>query len=129
MVTRLLAFTMLAGGLLVGAANAQPVPAKKAAPRKVAPRKARPTQPQSKKAHTHGRAAGKAPAKAGCGGAKTASGKKGPKPLPLDGPPPKWVCDVTKLEMEPVWHGAQIKAGFTIKNEGEGNLKIKAKGG
>jgi len=46
-----------------------------------------------------------------------------------DGPLPRWVCPETNIKIEPVWNGDQIECAFMIRNEGKGDLRIKARGG
>lgn len=45
------------------------------------------------------------------------------------GPPPRWVCKEPTVTMEPAWPGGQVECAFEIRNEGEGDLVIQAKGG
>lgn len=45
------------------------------------------------------------------------------------GPPPRWVCKEPTLTMAPAWPGGQVECTFKIRNEGEGDLVIQAKGG
>lgn len=45
------------------------------------------------------------------------------------GPPPRWVCKEPTVTMEPAWPGGQVECTFEIRNEGEGDLVIQAKGG
>ncbi|UCE60350.1 MAG: hypothetical protein JSU63_01105 [Phycisphaerales bacterium] len=53
-----------------------------------------------------------------------------PEPTPSpDGPQPKWVIEQSNLTIPSVWLGQPLRCGFTIRNEGEGDLKIEAKGG
>jgi len=42
---------------------------------------------------------------------------------------PKWFLESTEVVLEPVWRGEQIACSFDIKNRGDANLKIQAKGG
>lgn len=42
---------------------------------------------------------------------------------------PKWVCEATKVTLEPIWAGEPLKAKWVIKNTGDADLKIKLKGG
>jgi hypothetical protein len=59
--------------------------------------------------------------------AKSAAAKD---PVPVvDGPLPKYVCQQPIIQLDPLWAGAKITATWTIKNEGEGDLQIKVKGG
>ena len=41
----------------------------------------------------------------------------------------QWVCDKPTVTIDPIWRGEQIACSFSIRNEGTGDLKIKAKGG
>jgi hypothetical protein len=50
-------------------------------------------------------------------------------PQTTDGPLPRWVCSETTVTAKPVWTGEQIECTFDIRNEGKGDLNIKAKGG
>jgi hypothetical protein len=50
-------------------------------------------------------------------------------PQTADGPLPRWVCSETTVTPKPVWTGEQIECAFHIRNEGKGDLEIKAKGG
>ena len=45
------------------------------------------------------------------------------------GPPPRWVCKEPTVTMAPAWPGGQVECAFEIRNEGEGDLIIQAKGG
>ena len=65
--------------------------------------------------------------KAGCG-SDDGKKKKGSDTLSED-ENARWACDITTVNLEPVWSGAQITFGFDIRNEGTAPLKIKAKGG
>jgi len=51
-----------------------------------------------------------------------------PKPSP-DGPQPRWVLPQQTVEVPPVWVGQNIVCPFNIHNEGDGDLRIRAKGG
>ena len=45
-------------------------------------------------------------------------------------PDAKWACDKTTVELEPAWRGDnKLTFDFEIRNEGTGDLKIRAKGG
>jgi hypothetical protein len=82
----------------------------------------------------------KAPAKepAGCGDHskqdraalrnKTMAADEGPVPE-KEGPQPKLVCNTKTVKAEPAWAGKMVSFEFEIKNAGEANLRIKAKGG
>ncbi|MFH0982358.1 MAG: hypothetical protein V2A79_12575 [Planctomycetota bacterium] len=50
-------------------------------------------------------------------------------PEAASGPAPQWVCAAPAITLEPLWSGKQIEAVWVIKNEGEGDLVIKLKGG
>ncbi|UCF34764.1 MAG: hypothetical protein JSV78_05555 [Phycisphaerales bacterium] len=50
-------------------------------------------------------------------------------PQTTGGPLPRWVCSETTVTAKPVWTGEQIECTFNIRNEGKGDLNIKAKGG
>ncbi len=53
-----------------------------------------------------------------------------PEPTPAPaGPQPKWAIENSNLTIPPIWHGQALRCGFTIRNEGEADLQIKAKGG
>ena len=49
-----------------------------------------------------------------------------PKPA---GGSPQWVCPESTVTIDPVWRGQQIECSFSIRNEGAGDLNIKARGG
>jgi hypothetical protein len=51
-----------------------------------------------------------------------------PMPNPV-GPQPKWVLESNEIELEPMWHGGTVQCVFKIRNEGEGDLSIRARGG
>ena len=45
-------------------------------------------------------------------------------------PQPKWACDQQTVTAEPVWRGEKsLTFAFNIRNEGTGDLQIKASGG
>jgi hypothetical protein len=50
-------------------------------------------------------------------------------PQTTGGPLPRWVCSETTVTTKPVWTGEKIECAFHIRNEGKGDLNIKAKGG
>ncbi len=53
-----------------------------------------------------------------------------PNPKPAEsGPHPHWVCAQSTITADPVWKGQRVKFTFKITNDGEADLKIKAKGG
>ena len=63
--------------------------------------------------------------KAGCGDKTTVL-----IPTPSqDGPQPKWACDEPLVTADPIWKGEKIEFAFNVRNDGEGPLKILAKGG
>ncbi len=62
------------------------------------------------------------------GGCGTKSAAPTPKPA-QSGPHPHWVCAQPTITAEPVWKGERVKFAFKITNDGEADLKIKAKGG
>jgi hypothetical protein len=71
---------------------------------------------------------------AGCGDEADASpdprfGPQSLSPQTADGPLPRWVCSETTVTPKPVWTGEQIECAFHIRNDGKGDLNIKAKGG
>jgi hypothetical protein len=41
----------------------------------------------------------------------------------------KWVCPETTITPPPLWRGQEIECAWMIRNDGTGNLDIKAKGG
>lgn len=86
---------------------------------------ARPEGAQSQTGQPQTPKPGPATTEAGCGD-KTAVVV--PTPLP-DGPQPKYVCSEPLVNADPVWKGEQIEFTFDIRNDGEGPLKILAKGG
>lgn len=45
------------------------------------------------------------------------------------GAQPKWACEETKIQLEPVWKGGSLQCIFKIRNEGEADLTIRARGG
>ena len=58
----------------------------------------------------------------GCGDRST---KLDMEPPPLDQPQPRWECEQTELEIEPVWYGKPAEFVFKVRNVGEGVLNIK----
>lgn len=62
------------------------------------------------------------------GGCAKDSGQPAPKPSAA-GPQPRWVCKQTNVTLDAVWRGKPADFTFEIGNEGEGDLKIKLKGG
>ena len=42
---------------------------------------------------------------------------------------PKWSCPEPLVTVEPRWQGEQIECPFMIRNDGDRNLEIKARGG
>jgi hypothetical protein len=57
-----------------------------------------------------------------------ASTSKGPEVA--KGPPwPGWACEESNLTLEDLWAGQTLSATWTIRNDGEGDLEILAKGG
>ena len=66
--------------------------------------------------------------KGGCG----SSGKNAKlnlDPPPADQPQPKLFIENETIELEPLWRGQPAVFVFKIRNEGEGVLNFKAKGG
>lgn len=63
----------------------------------------------------------------GCGGSM--SGKVDLTPPPADQPQPRYVCDEPEVEAPPSWGGGTAEFVFKIRNEGEGALNIRVKGG
>lgn len=59
-----------------------------------------------------------------CG--KTTNARPVPNP---EGPQPKFVCETTKVELDPLWRGTKAVFPFDIRNDGEGPLQIQLKGG
>ncbi len=49
--------------------------------------------------------------------------------IPTEGKIPRWSCQEPEITVEPVWRGEQITCEFSIRNEGEALLEIKAAGG
>jgi len=41
----------------------------------------------------------------------------------------RWACDKTTVFAEPVWSGQPVTCTFTMRNEGTGELIVKARGG
>jgi hypothetical protein len=115
--------------LLVGTAAAQqePVPKKaEAKPNAAAPRKVIPEKAAAKPdAATKIKAKSKA-GKSGCGSAGAGAVDLTPA---SDGPQPRWVCNQPVCNIDPLWNGERIECVFMIRNEGEADLNIKAKGG
>ena len=59
-----------------------------------------------------------------------AKGDRSPDPQPeLEGPPPRWACDASLINLEPVGAGKTLRAAWVVRNDGEGDLVIKVKGG
>lgn len=58
---------------------------------------------------------------------------KGNLPQPLQpaaqGALPAWACEAKIATLEPVWAGKQLVATWIVKNQGEGDLTIRLKGG
>jgi hypothetical protein len=53
-----------------------------------------------------------------------------PDPTPVtEGAVPRYVCESPRMTLQPVWEGKPIEATWVVKNEGEGDLKIKIKKG
>ena len=50
-------------------------------------------------------------------------------PPPPTEPQPRWACDALVVEIEPVWAGSSAVFVFNIRNDGEGVLNIRLKGG
>lgn len=50
-------------------------------------------------------------------------------PPPPDQPQPVWSCENETVELNNIWSGQQAEFVFKIKNEGEGPLNIRLKGG
>jgi len=75
----------------------------------------------------------KAPLPSAVNIARSQSGAKRARPsepeLEPQGPPPQWGCDALSISLEPIWAGKALQATWVIKNEGEGDLVIKARGG
>ena len=83
----------------------------------------------------------KAPAQAakkgkGCGGGSSAAeGKRfvdqpGAEKKPSGGKKgPKWVCENAEINLEPVWRGQPLHFPFKIRNGGNEDLRISARGG
>ena len=62
-------------------------------------------------------------------GSATAGGRRGPTTFTAD-PNAKWACNQQTVDLGKVWRGTQMLTfGFDIRNEGTGDLKIKARGG
>ncbi|MGD8453593.1 MAG: hypothetical protein PVJ57_17400 [Phycisphaerae bacterium] len=97
------------------------------APPKTAPPVVRPVRPAPANPQTPTQKAPQAAKPAsGCGGA---TGKLDLTPPAADQPQPKYVCEQPLVEAAPTWGGAMAEFVFKIKNEGEGVLNIRAKGG
>ena len=64
--------------------------------------------------------------KSGCGSAAAGTADLTPA---SDGPQPRWVCNESVRTIDPLWNGERIECAFMIRNEGEADLNIKAKGG
>ena len=114
--------------LMVGTAAAQQEPAPKktkiksgaAAQRKVAPKNIEAKPDVTVKPKGKGTAA-----KSGCG-----SHGAGVNLTPVtDGPQPLWVCGEPVCTIDSIWSGERIECVFMIRNEGQADLNIKAKGG
>jgi hypothetical protein len=71
--------------------------------------------------------------KAGCGGGETPAVWQGD--ASADSPDaakpvgPRWVLESPSVVLEPLWRGEQIACSFKIKNGGDADLKIQARGG
>lgn len=66
--------------------------------------------------------------KAGCGSSGK-SAKLNLEPPPADQPQPRLVVENETIELEPLWRGQHAVFTFKIRNEGEGVLNFKARGG
>ncbi len=42
---------------------------------------------------------------------------------------PRWYLESPEVVLEPIWRGEQVACSFDIKNSGDADLKIQAKGG
>jgi hypothetical protein len=42
---------------------------------------------------------------------------------------PRWACDNTTVTIDPVWRGQRLVFRFDIRNEGDEDLRISARGG
>ena len=60
-------------------------------------------------------------------------GAKANQPQPLQpaaqGALPAWACEANIATIKPAWAGKQLVATWIVKNQGEGDLTIKLKGG
>lgn len=63
----------------------------------------------------------------GCGGAGDV--ELNLDPPPLDQPQPRWACDEPIVEIKPVWSGSSAVFVFNIRNDGEGVLNLRLRGG
>ncbi len=116
--------------LMVGTAAAQQNPAPKktkinpgaAAQRKVAPKnvETKPDVTVKPKSKAKGMAG-----KSGCG----SSGAGADLTPVTGGPQPLWACGEPVCTIDPIWSGERIECVFMIRNEGQADLNIKAKGG
>jgi hypothetical protein len=52
----------------------------------------------------------------------------GPSPT-LSGSQPKWRVENSTIEMEPIWQGGTLQCSWAIKNMGDADLNIRARGG
>jgi len=117
--------------LLVGTAAAQQEPAHKmkrieagSTPKRQAASKDVEAQPAPTAKATPKAATGKS----GCG--SHGAGKAGVDLTPVaGGPQPLWVCGDPVCTIDPIWSGEQIACAFSIRNGGQADLNIKAKGG
>ena len=115
--------------LLVGTAAAQQEPGPKNTATKPGAATQRKVIPEKAAAKPDAAAKIKAKAtsgKSGCGSA--AAGTVDLTPA-SDGPQPRWVCNESVRTIDPLWNGERIECAFMIRNEGEADLNIKAKGG
>ncbi len=65
--------------------------------------------------------------KKGCGSAAGTQVDLTPRP-PTE-PQPRWACDEPVVELEPVWAGSSAVFVFNFRNDGEGVLNLRLKGG
>jgi hypothetical protein len=42
---------------------------------------------------------------------------------------PKWVCENSEITLDPVWRGKPLHFPFKIRNDGDEDLRISARGG
>ena len=117
-------------GLMVATATAQQEPAPKKAGTKsaaaVQPKAAPKTAEAKPNVTIKRKPKGKGAAgKSGCGSHGT-----GVNLTPVtDGPQPLWGCAEPVCTIDSTWSGARIECVFMIRNEGQADLNIKAKGG